>query len=87
VTFPVTYYFPENDTRFALPVAMRHLLVLAEEARKQDQSPDAHFHGGLLVRAIHDFAASIGERFHLPSGRTTRDVLDAYARDHAVDGP
>jgi hypothetical protein len=38
----------------------------------------------LLLRAIDDFAASIAERFRLPNGGSTRDVLDAYARDHRV---
>jgi hypothetical protein len=84
VTFPVTYYFRENDARFALPAAMGYLLELAQEARQQDISPEAHFHGGLLLRAIDDFAASIAARFHLPDGGSTSDVLAAYACDHAV---
>jgi hypothetical protein len=87
VTFPVTYYFHDADVRFALPVAMQHLLELAEEARQQDDSLDAYFHGGLLLRAIDDFAASIAARFHLPNGGSTRSVLEAYARDHATIWP
>jgi hypothetical protein len=63
---------------------MGHLLELAEESRRQDASPEAHFHGGLLLRAIDDFAASIAERFHLPNGGSSREVLEAYARDHVV---
>ncbi|MHC1557896.1 hypothetical protein ACR9E3_03015 [Actinomycetospora sp. C-140] len=84
VTFPITYYFHDDDARFALPAVMHHLLDLAEEARRQDTSTDAHFHGGLLLRAIDDFAAGIGDRFGMPGGASTRDVLEAYAHDHAV---
>ena len=83
VTFPITYYFHDDDARFALPAVMSHLLDLAEQARRQSTCPDAHFHGGLLLRAIDDFAASVATRFRIPGG-STRDVLDAYARDHAV---
>ena len=84
VTFPITYYFHDDDIRFALPAAMEHLLELAEEARRQVSLPEVHFHGGLLLRAIDDFAASLAERFHLPNRGSTRDVLEAYARDHAT---
>ena len=84
VTFPITYYFHDDDTRFALPAAMGHLLELAEEARGQVSLPEVHFHGGLLLRAIDDFAASIAERFHLADRGCTREVLEAYARDHAI---
>jgi hypothetical protein len=84
VTFPITYYFHDDDIRFALPAAMEHLLELAEEARRQVNVPEVHFHGGLLLRAIDDFAASIAERFHLPNRGCARDVLQAYARDHAT---
>ena len=61
---------------------MSHLLDLAEQARRQTTCPDAHFHGGLLLRAIDDFAASIAGRFRLPNRGSTRQVLEAYARDH-----
>lgn len=85
VTFPVTYYFRDDDHRFALPAAMGRLLTLAEQARGQCESPEVCFHGELLLRAIDDFAASIAERFRLPNGGRTREVLDAYARDHRLD--
>jgi len=84
VTFPITYYFHDDDIRFALPAAMEHLLELAEEARRQVSLPEVHFHGGLLLRAIDDFGASLAERFHLPNRGSTREVLEAYARDHAT---
>lgn len=84
VTFPITYYFHDDDVRFALPAVMGHLLDLAEQARRQTISPDAHFHSGLLLRAIDDFAASIVGRFRVQGGGSTRDVLEAYAGDHAV---
>lgn len=84
VTFPVTYYFHERDTRFALPAAIGHLHELAVEAREQSASAEAHFHGGLLLRAIDDFAASIAARFRLPVVGSTPEVLRAYACDHAV---
>jgi hypothetical protein len=83
VTFPITYYFREDDIRFALPAAMGHLLELAEEASRHVSLPEMHFHGGMLLRAIDDFAASIAERFHLPNRGSTREVLEAYAHDHA----
>jgi hypothetical protein len=84
VTFPITYYFHDDDIRFALPAAMEHLLELGEEARRQVSLSEVHFHGGLLLRAIDDFAASLAERFHLPNRGSTREVLEAYARDHAT---
>ncbi|GAA4880333.1 potassium channel family protein [Actinomycetospora straminea] len=84
VTFPITYYFHDDDARFALPAVMEHLLDVADRARRQTTSAEAHFHGGLLLRAIDDFAAGIACRSRLPAGATTRDVLAAYARDHAV---
>jgi hypothetical protein len=84
VTFPITYYFHDDDIRFALPAAMEHLLELAEEARREVSLSEVHFHGGLLLRAIDDFAASLAERFHLPNRGSTREVLEAYARDHAT---
>jgi len=84
VTFPITYYFHDDDARFALPAVIDHLLDLAEQARQQSTCPDAHFHGGLLLRAIDDFAASIVGRFGVRGEGSTRDVLEAYARDHAV---
>lgn len=84
IAFPITYYFHEDDPRFALPQAMLHLHKLAEQARTQKTCQDAHFHGGLLLRAIDDFAASIAIRFHLPSNGSTHALLDAYARDHTV---
>ena len=56
---------------------MEHLLELAEEARRQVSLPEVHFHGGLLLRAIDDFAASLAERYHLPNRGSTRDVLEA----------
>jgi hypothetical protein len=84
VTFPITYYFHDDDARFALPAVMGHLLDLAEQARRQTTSPDAHFHSGLLLRAIDDFAASIVGRFRVQAGGSTRDSLKAYAGDHAV---
>lgn len=84
VTFPITYYFHDDDARFALPAVMAHLLDLAEQARRQSTSTDAHFHGGLLLRAIDDLAASLVGRFSVPSDGSTRNVLEAYARDHAV---
>jgi voltage-gated potassium channel Kch len=82
VTFPITYYLHDDDIRFALPAAMEHLVELAEEARRQASLPEVHFHGRLLLRAIDDFAASLAERFHLPNRSSTRQVLEAYARDH-----
>ncbi|GAA5162230.1 hypothetical protein GCM10023321_47510 [Pseudonocardia eucalypti] len=85
VTFPVTYYFRDDDHRFALAGAIGRLLTLAEEAREQCVSPEVRFHGELLLRAIDDFAASIAERFQLPNGGRAREVLDAYARDHRLD--
>jgi hypothetical protein len=65
---------------------MGHLLDLAEQARRHSASTDAHFHAGLLLRAIDDFAASIVGRFRVLDG-STRDVLEAYAHDHAVGRP
>ncbi|MDD7939604.1 potassium channel family protein [Actinomycetospora lutea] len=87
VTFPITYYFHDDDPRFALPAVMGHLLDLAEQARRHGTATDAHFHGGLLIRAIDDFAASIVGRFRVLGGGSTRDVLEAYAHDHAVGRP
>ena len=85
VTFPVTYYFHEDDSRFALPAAMGHLLELAEEAERPGITSEARLRAETLRRATDDFAASIGERFHRRVDGSTREALEAYARDHAVD--
>jgi hypothetical protein len=85
VSFPVTYYFHEDDSRFALPAAMGHLLELAEEAEGPDMTADRRLYAGTLRRAVDDFATSIAGQFHRRAGGSTRQVLEAYARDHAVE--
>ena len=84
VTFPVTYYFHEDDERFALPASMGHLLELAEKGERSGAPSEVRFHAATLRRAIDDFAASVAERFHGHRAGSTREVLEAYARDHAA---
>lgn len=84
VAFPVSYYFHDDDRRFALPATIGYLLDLAEAGARPDAPEPVRLHAVILRRAIDDFAASVAERFHGELRGSTREVLGAYARDHAV---
>jgi hypothetical protein len=84
VAFPVSYYFHEDDRRFALPATVGYLLDLAEVGDRPEAPAEVRLHAAVLRRAIDDFAASVAERFHGRGEGSTREVLGAYARDHAV---
>ena len=87
VTFSVTYYFAERDTRFALPASMPYLLELAERGRREDAPDRTRLRAAMLQDAIDDFAQTTVERFHGVGGKTTAEVLEAYAADHGRDPP
>lgn len=84
VTFPVTYYFHEDDRRFALAAALGHLLDLAEDGMRPGVATDVRLNAATLRRAIDDFATGVAERFHGHAAGSTRQVLEAYARDHVA---
>lgn len=84
VTFPVTYYFHEDDHRIALPATLGHLLELAEDGTRPGVAMDVRLNAITLRRAIDDFALGVAERFHGQAAGSTRQVLAAYARDHVA---
>lgn len=84
VAFPVSYYFHEDDQRFALPATIGYLLDIADAGARADSPADVRLHAVILRRAIDDFAASVAGRFHGRGDGSTREVLGAYARDHGI---
>jgi Ion channel len=80
-TFPVTYYFTEDDDRFSLPVAMPALLDLAERGVDHSLPARVRLRATMLREAVGDFAEFTARGFHSGSG-TTEQLLDHYRRDH-----
>ena len=85
VTFPVTYYFRDEDERFILAAQVPYLLELADHGASDRQDPALRLRAAMLRRAVDDLAAVTAERFHGHAGASTADVLRAYARDHCVE--
>jgi hypothetical protein len=84
VTFPVAYYFAENDDRFSLPAAMPVLLRLARAGSSEGRSDPVRLRATMLLEAIDDFARTAADRFHGSSAESTDQLLVDYARDHLV---
>jgi hypothetical protein len=87
VAFPASYYFAENDSRFALAAAMPLLRQIAERARDAQPASEAALQAAMLGQAIDDFAATTGDRFHGARHGSTDQRLWAYAADHGVEPP
>jgi len=83
VTFPIAYYFAQNDDRFALSAAMPYVWDLAERGSEAGTEERVRLRAVMLRDAIRDFATTVAHRFH--GDRTEEDtkaLLAAYARDH-----
>jgi hypothetical protein len=82
VTFPISYYFAQNDHRFALSAAMPYVWELAQQGAGDDTDDNVRLRAVMLSDAIGDFAVTVAERFHGDRNEGTEELLDAYARDH-----
>ena len=78
---PVAYYFAAADRRFSLPATMPKLLALAHRGLDESLPPRVRLRATMLHEAIDDFAQTAQAVHRLP-GRTTEDLLRAYADDH-----
>jgi len=83
VSFPVTYYFAERDDRFSLALSADYLYSLAKRGCSEGRPARTRLRAQMLLEAIDDLAATIGERFHRGASGSTAELLAAYARDHA----
>lgn len=81
VQFPVTYYFYDPDERSALPLALPHLLQLAESAQLSE-ADGVRLQGTELKLLLEDLAETLCVRLlDLPTV-DAHEVLTTYARDH-----
>ncbi|MEX1081077.1 MAG: potassium channel family protein [Halofilum sp. (in: g-proteobacteria)] len=79
--FPVTYFFYDPDGRSALPLALPHLLDLAESAQ-QSETEGLRLQGTELQLLLCDLAETLCIRLlDLPT-TDAREILTAYAHDH-----
>jgi hypothetical protein len=86
VSFPISYYFAEEDPRFSLAASGPYLLELVKRGHGEDRTELVRLRAGLLRQAIDDLAATTSARFHRDPGETTEEALRGYARDHLRDG-
>jgi hypothetical protein len=86
VSFPITYYFVESDSRFSLPAAGSHLVELAERGMRDTAPAPVRLRARLLQEALEDLAATTSKGFHGTLGDSAAEVLHGYARDHLRSG-
>lgn len=81
--FPITYYFHNAEDRDSLPVALPHLLRLAEKASGEAVPPEVRLRARMLRGGIEDFSNRVASKAFLRLEATsTEKVLRAYADDH-----
>jgi hypothetical protein len=85
VKFPITYYFAETDTRFALTAAMPVLAEIAERGRAAEHPDSVRLRAEMLNEAIEEFSATVMERFVVHRRHDGGDPLEAFAHDHGHD--
>jgi Ion channel len=86
VSFPITYYFVESDSRFSLAAAAPYLVQLAE-SRTDEAAPAAvRLRARLLHEALEDLGATTSRGFHGTPGDSAAELLAGYARDHLQAG-
>ena len=85
VTFPISYYFSQNDSRFSLSVAMPYVWDMAVRASEPHVDDRVRLRAVMLRDAIGDFARTVAERFHKLDTDQTEELVAAYARDHLKD--
>ncbi len=86
VSFPISYYFAEEDERFSLAGSGPYLLELVKRGRAADRPERVRLRADLLGKAIDDLAATTAVRFHRNDAEGTEQALRAYARDHLREG-
>lgn len=86
VNFPISYYFAERDERFSLGRSAPHLLELARRGAEPGRPDRVRLRATMLHEAVDDFARTTAERFHRARGKSTKEALRGYARDHLQDG-
>lgn len=79
--FPITYYFQQRDREAALDVALPHLVVLSESARRHP-STSIRFQADLLHDAIRDITTYLGESFLDLEDAAMEDIYIAFEKDH-----
>jgi ion channel len=84
VSFPISYYFAEEDPRFSLAASAPYLIELVDHGASREEA-GVRLRAELLRQATDDLAATAAVRFHRDGGGTTEEVLRAYARDHLRD--
>jgi hypothetical protein len=82
VTFPISYYFSQNDDRFSLSVAMPYVWDLAVRGSDDEVDDRVRLRAVMLRDAVGDFATTVADRFHGKETEDTAELIDAYARDH-----
>lgn len=81
--FPITYFFRITDERQSLAVMALFLCELTEDLRHEHVPKEVRLQAHMLARALDHFAEELRGRFvDVEPNATTRDVLEAYARDH-----
>jgi hypothetical protein len=88
VQFPIAYYFHDGEERDALPMALPYLLHLAERANGKEFPPEVRLQARVLRGTIGDFSNRVASKAFLDlSAASTKEVLEAYARDHLYEPP
>jgi hypothetical protein len=85
VTFPISYYFSQNDDRFSLSLALPYVWELAVRGSEPEIDERVRLRAVMLRDAVGDFGGTIAERFHGHQTEDTAELLAAYARDHLKD--
>jgi hypothetical protein len=87
VTFPISYYFSQNDDRFSLSEAMPYVWDFAVRGAEPDIDPRVRLRATMLRDAVADFAGTIADRFHKRDTDDPEELIAAYARDHLKLSP
>jgi hypothetical protein len=81
VSFPVSYYFREDDQRFALPAIAPYLIDLAARGQAEGVPERVRFRARMLSAAIDDFAGSVGRLFYGLESTTVDEALRRLAAE------
>jgi Ion channel len=81
VTFPVSYYFREDDERFSLPAVAPYLIDLAARSQAGAVPEHVRFRARMLSAAIEDLAGSTGRLFYDLEEARPDEVLRRFAAE------
>lgn len=88
IQFPIAYYFHDGAERDALPLALPYLFHLAERVNGKEFPPEVRLRAKVLGGTIGDFSNRVASKAFLDlSGASTKEILEAYARDHLYEPP